>query len=766
MQNSQRPDRYRSAENPNAGELTLSLSNCDREPIHMPGSIQPHGYLIGIAPDGEVLSLSSNIKALSGREAEELLHDHLNAVIGEKGADTVLEQLAAIDNKKHFRLHIAPPDGAAVDAEAKLHKIKDEYILELEPLKENRQEQISLDFFAESMREFQEATSPEALTELAARKVKKLTGFDRVMVYRFKEDGSGEVIAEQSAPQLNAYLGLHFPASDIPLQARALYLNNPIRFIPDANYRPVKLVYAEGRQAAEPLDMSQLDLRSVSPVHLEYLHNMGVAASMSVSIVRDHQLWGLIACHHSAPHYISYQTRQMCELLGRSYSMLVGEKERLVLAAYKDRIEQVKEGLFQHMSKVDNFVEGLHRYEPNARQLIDCGGCVLSFGDDYISMGLVPLKEQVQALCYWLQKNVEDDVFYTDQLPELFPESEAWRDKGCGILAIAISKLQQEYIIWFRPEQVEEINWAGREQKEIGVAGAEPLLSPRKSFEVWTEQVSNKARPWIGLEIEAARALRSVIVDIVLRISGELKLRADILSRINIEMESDRDELESFAYIAAHDLKEPLRGIHHYTSFVLEDYRQILDEAGNAKLQTILRLSNRMQQLIDSLLQITRIGRLELEKKSLPMKKLIDEVLDVFRHHQSSMQLRIIMPEEWPVISCDELRVSEVFMNLISNALKYSNEENKIITIGYRKAVAGEISPSGFIFFVQDNGLGIEDRHLDKVFHLFRRLHGRAAYGGGTGAGLAITKKIVERHGGQIWVESEPGKGSCFYFSL
>lgn len=761
MQDPKERDWFPFKETPAASSV-VDLTNCDSEPIHIPGTIQPHGYLIGFDATGRVVWLSRNIEKMAGRQAEDLLNRALKDILGNDGEKAVMEKLPGLKNKKHFWLMLPKHGGSPVKADVQLHKVHDLYILELELPEELKPSEADLNFFYESLRLLQDSRTSEALSECLVARIKILTGYDRVMIYHFKSDNSGEVIAEAREHEVDPYLGLHFPASDIPQQARALYLINPIRLIPDIYYEPVPLIAAKGQGEEPVLDLSQAGLRSVSPIHREYLHNMGVGASMSVSIIRNNKLWGMLACHHSQPTgYLSYQKRQLSELLVRSYAMIMNEKEEQERTAYREQIQQIKVSLSQQLAKADKITEGLYQYQPNVQQLINCGGCVLWFGEEYVSLGNTPSKEEVQALAIWLQKNIEEDVYATNQLASVFPEAEAYSDTGSGILAISVSRLQQEYIIWFRPEQVHEVRWAGREHEK-----AEGNLRPRKSFEAWAEHVKNRSFTWQPIEIEAARELRGIIVDIVLRMGGELKLRSDILARINEEMESDRDELESFAYIAAHDLKEPLRGIHHYATFVLEDYGEVLEEAGKTKLQTLLRLSDRMQQLINALLQFSRMGRLELEVKAVPMKGLVEGVLEIFDQQIGKPDVELQVPGEWPVINCDELRVTEVFMNLVSNALKYNDKDKKTISIGYRKATAAEIAPSGYVFFVKDNGIGIEERHLKNIFNIFRRLHARTAYGGGIGAGLTIAKKIVERHGGNLWVTSRPGEESCFYFSL
>jgi light-regulated signal transduction histidine kinase (bacteriophytochrome) len=252
--------------------------------------------------------------------------------------------------------------------------------------------------------------------------------------------------------------------------------------------------------------------------------------------------------------------------------------------------------------------------------------------------------------------------------------------------------------------------------------------------------------------------------------------KADELSKINAELERSNAELDAFTYIASHDLKEPLRGIHNYSNFLLEDYAEVLDEDGIAKLKTLVQLTQRMENLIDSLLHYSRLGRTDLSLQQVDLDDLVkNHVLDVLAISQYESEVDIRIPKTLPRISCDRILVRELFGNLISNAIKYNDKLEKWVEIGFLDSEASSISPMpqereksepSIIFYVKDNGIGIRPRHQESVFRIFKRLHPHNKYGGGTGAGLTIAKKIVERHGGKIWVESTYGKGSTFYFTL
>jgi light-regulated signal transduction histidine kinase (bacteriophytochrome) len=284
-------------------------------------------------------------------------------------------------------------------------------------------------------------------------------------------------------------------------------------------------------------------------------------------------------------------------------------------------------------------------------------------------------------------------------------------------------------------------------------------MSPRQSFDLWQETVQGCAQPWKPCEIEAVAELRSLIVGVVLR-------QADELSLMNFELQRSNEDLDSFAYIASHDLKEPLRGIHNYANFLMEDYEEVLDDDGIAKLQTLVRLTQRMEDLINSLLYFSRLGRTELMRQTVNLDELVHQTIATLTIARPQNEVEFRIPQSLPSIEGDLAQVNELLTNLISNAIKYNDKASKWIEIGF---IAGNEENSDFYpltFYVRDNGIGILQEHLDKIFQIFRRLHGRDDFGGGTGVGLTIARKIVERHGGRIWVESTPAQGSTFYFTL
>jgi signal transduction histidine kinase len=241
---------------------------------------------------------------------------------------------------------------------------------------------------------------------------------------------------------------------------------------------------------------------------------------------------------------------------------------------------------------------------------------------------------------------------------------------------------------------------------------------------------------------------------------AELEAAEQSLARRSEELARSNAELQDFAYIASHDLKEPLRGISSYVQFLMEDEGERLSAGGVERLRTLSRLSRRMYTLLDCLLEYSRAGRTELALSAQDVRAIVDEVVETMRPWLEEQQGRVEVRGPLPVLLCDRVRTGQVFTNLIANAIKYNDRGPRLVEVGCE---VGEGKP---VLYVRDNGIGIPQRFHETVFKMFRRLHQREEYGGGTGAGLALVKRIVERHGGRIWLESEPGQGSTFYFTL
>ncbi|MFD3164136.1 ATP-binding protein [Herpetosiphon sp. NSE202] len=742
--------------------MTVSdLDQCATEPIHIPGMIQAHGLLLVLSePDFQILQISANSLDFTGYTPEQLLNQSLALLITSEQLE-YLRSVVAHEQLDQNPLYLwtVPLQATQKVCDGILHRHQGQLILEFEPaLTSGTGPHDGYRMVRSIVARLQQIPEFQPFCDETVRAVRQLTGFDRVMIYQFDADGHGTVIAEAVDSNQESFLGLHYPASDIPPQARALYLRNWLRLIPDARYTPVAIV-AAAKPDHEPLDLSYSVLRSVSPVHREYLANMGVRASMSVSLVYEGQLWGLIACHHAEPHYLSCTLRSACEVLGQSVSLALTSKVHHHDHAATQQLVGIQTSLLQQMTTAQRWMDGLVEGQHTLLDLIAAGGVAIHTNDELVVLGHTPSIQHIRAIISWIraQPATIDDGYHTASLASKHPPFAALAAVASGVLAFPLVGATDQYLLWFRPEEIQTITWAGEPTKAVTIADDGIRISPRQSFAQWKEQRALHSVAWTDAELSVARTMRDTIRTLLLQ-------QATALTTLNRALEQSNAELDAFAYSASHDLKEPLRGIHTYAHFLLEDYADKVDDAGQAKLQTMLRLTQRMDALLDSLLHHSRLGRVELQFQPVDLATLIHDVSDTLMIQPDMLEIRI--PSPLPMLFADPLHLSEVMQNLLSNALKYSQAAQKWVEITAIALPLDAEQQPWYRIAVQDNGIGIAEAHYETIFRLFKRLHGRDHFGGGTGVGLTIAKKIIERHGGILGVQSTLGKGTTFTFTL
>ncbi|MEI6046118.1 MAG: ATP-binding protein [Chloroflexota bacterium] len=754
----------------------LDLSSCDREPIHILGRIQPHGLLLVLQePELTILQVSANSTHFTGFAPEALFNQTLSLILEPEQ----VEQLKAVI--QHRKLEGNPYYISTFKLKGQhqlfdgiVHRFRGSLIFELEVVTptENLASSNSYALVKTILSKLHEEFTIREFCQEITEQVREMTGFDRVMVYRFDEAFDGDVIAESKREELVPYLGMHYPASDIPPQARVLYTLNWIRLIADVNYQPVELLPALNPATGAILDMSFAVLRSISPIHIKYLQNMGVGATMSISLLKSGKLWGLVACHHeSGAKYVPYEVRTACEFLSQVLSLQLSTREDKADYQYRAEIKSNLAQLVQTMSSEERFIDGLLKSEAHFLGLIKATGAAVCYEGEYLTLGKTPAPAELARLVEWLFKRQDRQSFISNTLPRLYPEAEKYKDLASGLIAIQISKTRPNYVLWFRPEVIQTVNWAGNPAKLVELDEGSLELTPRKSFELWEEMVRFKALAWHPLEIEGALELREAILVQVLR-------QAEEMARLVQELKRSNTELDAFAYIASHDLKEPLRGIHNYSTFLLEDYQDKLDAEGAEQLKALTHLTERMEELIDSLLHFSRVGRFDLALNKINLDELVQKVLEILTPRLEQLGVEVRIPRSLPSLECDPTMVGEIFNNLITNAMKYNDKPQKWIEIGYltpdeldlklssQPEKTQVLAHSALTFYVRDNGIGIRANHYEVIFRIFKRLHAEDKYGGGTGSGLTFVKKIVERHKGQVWLESVYGEGSTFYFTL
>jgi chemotaxis family two-component system sensor kinase Cph1 len=768
------------------------LTECDREPIHLLGAVQPHGVLLGVdAVSGIVRAVSRNADTLLGTSARAMLGNSLREVLPHHeitqlggsedawGRSSRSGLLAATLSRRQAK---ESPAAAGRQLDVSVHAVDGLRILEFEPAV--RTETFGFAPYYGDLRRamfrLQESRSIAEVCDVVVQEVRRVTGYDRVMVYRFAHDASGEVVAEDRREDWEPYLGQRYPASDIPVQARALYERNWIRAIERVDYQPADLLLDADLADAlgRPLDLSGSVLRSVSPVHLQYLRNMGVGASMSVSILRDGRLWGLISCHHGSPAWPPSQFRAACELLGVAVSMQVSGLEFHDDLTKRERIARTQGRLLDQMATGDDVVGGLEAHGPEMLDMLQAQGASVRIGDRHLLLGHTPTREQVNAIVAAMPVTAPGAAFSTDCLSDLDPGFGQIKDVASGVLGLRLAAGRDDHLLWLREETLQPGIWAGNPSKQVHTVEGNDRLQPRSSFAAWQHTVEGHSQPWTPIEGEAAEALWRAVSQVMLRRISEIQEANSELSRSNLA-------LEAFAYVASHDLKEPLRGIAHFTAFVLEDAEDTLDTTSRARLESVRRLTERMDHLLDALLHFSRVGQADLQVITLQLDDVIDDALEVLAARLAETGVEVRRPGRLPSLEADAVRIHEVFTNLLSNAIKYRGAGPSWVEIGTAlvRPPSPEVaetpasdagyrvteSPSGqhvLAVYVRDNGIGIPPDRLEDVFTIFRRLHRQDEYTGGAGVGLTIARKIVERHGGAMWARSDPQAGTTFWMTL
>lgn len=732
-------------------KFSVDLTNCDKEPIHIPGKIQSHGFLIAIDKASlNVSYISDNTGTFLNEDPKKLLGKPLtliNSFITQRDPEFNIEDLLKLGiirksfdaisphpieiNGNPFYLIISP---STVD-----------WLLEFEPLTLQYDIQSTIGRSASAILQ---GKSVATLLRNAAAEVKKLINYDRVMIYKFLDDGHGEVVAEEKEENLEPFFGLHYPASDIPKQARELYKLNLTRLIADVNTADAPIItYTEDK----PLDLTNSGLRAVSPIHIQYLKNMGVDSSFSISLIAKGELWGLIACHNYSPKFIDYKAREGSKLIGQILSSALeyrqDEEDSEVIAQFKDTASVLSE----HLNRDKYLVEAITGHKTTILDITKATGVAIIFDNGLHSLGHVPADEDIEALASWLKKSSDETIYYTHRLSEIFHPAKKYKEIASGILSCVLSKELGEMIIWFKPEQITTVNWAGNPEKPVTTTENGLMsLSPRKSFETWAQVVNNTSERWMPEEIASVLRIREIIITDVNKKANEVRL-------LNEKLQAAYEELDTFSYTISHDLRTPLTSIKTYAELLLKN--KSIDDNGRKMLDRILTGADKMNFLIKEILNLARVGRSDVifETVDMPLllKEITTEVWTAFKADNAELILG-----QLPDLKGDNTMIAQVFTNLISNAVKYSSmvEKPKI-------EVFGSVNDDETVYAIRDNGMGIDNRYYDRVFELFKRMDNVKDIDG-TGVGLAIVKRIVEKHNGRVWFESKLNSGSTFYVAF
>ncbi|MCT7985614.1 ATP-binding protein [Laspinema sp. A4] len=803
---------------------TLSWANYEREPIQSPGLIQPHGVLFVLSREINILQVSNNTVKFFGRPPETFLGQPLARVMDETQVNLIRESIT------YQNLATVNPINLTIQTDCKtlyfdgiIHPSHpDCFILELEPTLSLKTVGF-LSFYKlveAAASTIQNSQNFQELCQFVVKEVRNITGFDRVMLYRFDPAGHGTVLAEEKLESMNSWLNLNYPAEDIPPQARQLYSLNLLRLIADVNYKPVAIIPTINPLDKRPLDLSHSVLRSVSPCHIEYLQNMNVSASMSISIVKEGKLWGLVACHHNSPKYVSYEVRKACEFFGKVMALELRSKEDDSYYEYRLQLQSTTAKLVEYMSGETNFIDGLLNYQPNLLDLVRADGALIYFKGTCCPLGNTPNPDRIEPLIHWLEQQNFSTVYHTDSLASVYPEAESYKDIASGLLAVVISQEPKHYVLWFRTEVIDQVSWAGDPNTPFELLpGRNPRLHPRKSFEVWQESVKLKSLPWKPCEIDAALDLKNAIITIVLRQADELaklnlalqKSEAKTQEKANqlaqalqeiqrtqtqlIEQEKMSELGELIASIAA-EITNPINfitgNLAHAQEYaedllnLLYLYQQHYPEPVPEILETIESIdleftsqdfshliesmkggAERIRDLVDALRNFMRLNESEL--KAVDIHEGINSTLLILQHRfkgkGGSPGIQIIKAYgNLPEVECYPSQLNQVFMNLISNAIdaldSHPNHPGQKTILIRTEALGGD----RVLISIADNGVGINPSLQDKIFEPFYTTKSTKK---SIGVGLAIAKEVVvEKHQGEIRYISELSQGAEFILEI
>jgi light-regulated signal transduction histidine kinase (bacteriophytochrome) len=732
---------------------SLDISSCEKEPIHIIGSVQPHGALLVLSePELEILQASLNSTSVMACDGE-VLGRAVDGLFSSSSVAKIKQVLT-----QHGEEDFWPAEPVSVDVIASnkqlqglLHRYKGACILELEnqvhPSLEdltNIKSWISVHL----MQLFKCVTVPQLL-QLAVKEIQRICGFDRVLIYQFDSDWHGSVEAECGRDFMPSFIHHHFPASDIPQQARDLYAKNLLRFLVDVDATPSPIMPAANPRTGAPVDLSYSILRSMSPIHIEYLKNMEVTASMSLSLMVKDKLWGLIACHHKTPRTVDFAARAKCELVARLVSDLIEKIDETEIAKERLRLRLEQAKIVGTLSKADNVADSHCQQVPDLLSIANANGFAL-VGEEFCELfGGTPSEAVVRQMVYWLSYVVREPLFACDKLALEYPQWSEVAATASGLLAIDISSQKSLWILWFRPEQVEEILWAGNPNKPVEIVSNHEFFHPRKSFQLWKESVHGYCRPWTAVELESAASLQKDVFALTL---AEI-LRTEKTRKI---LNKQRQEVLS---ILVHDMNAPVAGMDRVLSSLVDDRSDKIPPKLRETLQVLLVANRKHLMRIRKLLHVLtyELNNIEFFATQIDCAEIVHGAIKEVAplRAENTAQFVVNVKEVNKSFRSDPESVRRLLVNLLDNALRVCEHDGII-------EVSCETSEVGLSIQVADNGPGIAVEDQKHLFDSFWQGGILQPYSPNVGMGLYLCRRIVEALGGTISCQSELGKGATF----
>lgn len=711
--------------------------NCDQEAIHICGEVQEYGFLIGVQ-DSKITFYSQNILDLF--PVNNILGEDIHAFFDQLGIDINWENYS--DNQELAIQHISYNNQ---EYTVSIHTQNGFTFFEIEIVFPGHK--INKEYFA--VQSILRNMDSKDIWKLLLKEIQAIIDFDRVMIYQFLYDGSGQVIEELVKPNLESYLDLHYPESDIPAQARAMYLKNPVRITSHVSGTTSPIV---GIIPKENIDLTCSVTRASSPVHRQYLKNAHVESSFSTSIIVNGELWGLVACQNAAPKHLDLQSRLLAETLTRASANAYASQKSLKTLKEYQKINLNNISLRQNLLSEEDFGKSLKK---NIRDIMDscaADGMIIRINNEILTCGKVPNDNDIEKIIDWSKQHnsdFEENTFASNSFCQTKDLDLDTPDKSCGIIISILGNNTSDMLIWLRKEQGHKIKWAGKPEKsaisEIRNGVEIIKFSPRKSFEVWKEYVKGTSLPWKIKEIESAKWITSVIL------KASHTKSSQILD-LNNQLKELNQELDSFSHSISHDLNTPLTVIKLNAQLA----KRLPDpEKVQTTLDNIIAQVDTMSDMIRNVLELSRIKKSEIELKKIEVDSLIEKLAEDSKISFNCPKTEIII-ENTPEVLGDKTMVYQVFINVIGNAVKYSSKSKKPLV-----KIVGKVYDDAVTYSITDNGIGIDQKESKKMFKIFSRMNNAKEFKG-NGVGLSIVHHLMEKMGGKISYESESGKGTTF----
>lgn len=754
---------------------------CSQEQVQFIGGIQSHGLLFAFSEPGlTVLHVSANVSSFFGKPPEAVLGRSFEQVLGVQSAESFQAQLRSTQPMTSIELHVPIGDGFLLDMQCTAYRQDGLVIVELEPAEgAHRAEALDIDTHLRGpLVHMEAARGIHEVCRFAATGIQEVSGFNRVMVYRFHADWSGEIIAEAAEPSAVSYLGLRFPATDIPPQVRRLSLINPMRVIANVDGESAAIVPPLGPETGRPLDLSRSLLRSSSPVHLEYLRNMGVRASMTISIVIDGALWGMIACHHRRPLRPDRIVRAVCELIGRTFAssiaLWIDNADLLARLTSRTSIETLLAGAGQSPIVNPALFE-----TSELLAIFDADGMVSNIEGVVSTLGVAVETGLLTTVVAKLRSCAERGISSSNKLSDLDPVAASFAGQVSGALYIGFAGETGDYLLLVRRELIETVIWAGNPEKTVTL-DRNDRLRPRASFESWRETVRGRSRPWTSVHLESAAFLQeqllrrrdawrlAILNDSLANEISERKRAEAALEKAKARAERANLAKSAFLATMSHEIRTPMNAIMGMAEVLSGT---ALDEQQRKYVDSFQRAGVSLLALINDILDLSKVesGHMILDSEAFELSELARETVSLFdaKALEKGLVLRLDLSTEPGLrVLGDSARLRQVLSNLIGNAIKFTDRGEVKLVIGQ---VPDEATPASgnIVFTVSDTGIGISADKLESIFDEFAQADPSTARKyGGTGLGLTICARLANLMGGSITVESTPGVGSIFRFAV